>query len=133
MSINMCVCVLLPYPAGLVRTELARSEDVKVVDNQISGVIASSDGCTCRFHAGMHMPCRHMFAMRRVCGLPPFDDTLAPFTLHNLTGLGTVPSPVWCNVNASDRARPTQMSCGPGPPRGGGLGPDRRGSARYDL
>ena len=34
------------------------------------------------------------------------------------TGLGTVPSPVWCNVNASDRARPTQMSCGPGPPRG---------------
>ena len=57
----------------------------------------------------------------------------APFTLYNLTGLGTVPSPVWCNVNASDRARPTQMSCGPGPPRGGGLGPDRRGSARYDL
>ena len=43
--------LLLPYPAGLVRTELARSEDVKVVDNQISGVTASSDGCTCRFHA----------------------------------------------------------------------------------
>ena len=59
--------------------------------------------------------------------------TIAPFTLHNLTGLGTVPSPVLCNVNATDRARPTQMSCGPGPPRGGGLGPDRRGSARYDL
>ena len=56
----------------------------------------------------------------------------APFTLYNLTGLGTVPSPVWCNVNASDRARPTQISCGPGPPRGGGLGPDRRGSARYE-
>ena len=67
--------LLLPYPAGLVRTELARSEDVKVVDNQISGVTASSDGCTCRFIAGMHMSCRHMFAMRRVCGLPLFDDT----------------------------------------------------------
>ena len=63
----------------------------------------------------------------------PLAATLVPFTLYNLTGLGTVPSPVWCNVNASDRARPTQMSCGPGPPRGGGLGPDRRGSARYDL
>ena len=52
----------------------------------------------------------------------------APFTLTNnhLTGLGTVPNPVWCDVNASDRARPTQMSCGPGPPRGGGLGSDRR-------
>ena len=44
-----------------------------------------------------------------------------------------MPSPVWCNVNASDHARPTQMSCGPGPPRGGGLGPDRRGSPVYDL
>ena len=28
--------------------------------------------------------------------------------------------------------RPTKMSCGPGPPRGGGLGPDRRGSAHID-
>ena len=60
-------------------------------------------------------------------------QTKGPFTLYNLTGLGTVPSPVWCNVNASDRARPTQMSCGPGPPRGIRLGPDRRGSARYGL
>ncbi len=34
-------------------------------------------------------------------------STKAPFTLYNLTGLDTVPSPVWCNVNASDRARPT--------------------------
>ena len=74
--------LLLPYPAGLVRTELARSEDVKVVDNQISGVIASSDGCTCRFHAGMHMPCRHMFAMRRVCGLHLCDDTLTDERWH---------------------------------------------------
>ena len=57
--------LLLSHSVGLVCTELARSEDVKVVDNHISGGTASSDGCTCRFHAGMPMPCRHMFSMRR--------------------------------------------------------------------
>ena len=58
---------------------------------------------------------------------------IAPFTLYNLTGLGTVPSPAWCNVNASDRARPTQMSCGPGPPRGGGLGSAQIDGARPGM
>ena len=47
-----------------------------------------------------------------------------PFTIYNLN---------LCDVNTSDRSRPTQMARGPGPPRGGRLGPDRRGSARYDL
>ena len=28
------------------------------------------------------MPCRHMFAMRRVCGLPLFDDTLTDERWH---------------------------------------------------
>ena len=74
--------LLLHYPAGLVRSELARSVELQVVDNKISGVTASSDECTCRYHAGMHMPCRHMFAMCRVSGLHSFDKSLTDERWH---------------------------------------------------
>ena len=43
--------------------------------------------------------CHVIYGIFHLFGLPEVNIT--PFTLHNLTGLGTVPSPVWCNVNAS--------------------------------
>ena len=73
---------LLPYPAGLVRTELHKTDAVCVEDGQVSGEMTTCCVCSCSFNKRMLLPCCHIFAMRKHHGLGIYEETLAHTRWH---------------------------------------------------
>ena len=73
---------LLPYPAGLVRTELHKTDSVCIEDGQVSGETTTCSECSCSFNQRMLLPCCHIFAMRRQQGLSVYDEMLSHTRWH---------------------------------------------------
>ena len=73
---------LLPYPAGLVRTELCKSDAVCIEDDLVSGETTTCSVCSCFFHQHMLLPCCHIFVIQRQQGMNLYDETLSHIRWH---------------------------------------------------
>ena len=52
---------------------------VKMVDGKVTTAETSLDGCSCKFHQTLKLPCKHIFAFRESSHQPLFEDRL----VHN--------------------------------------------------
>lgn len=77
--------LLTPYAAAFVLKQLTLRSKVKIdQDDGETCVISSSNGilsvtvdnCQCMFRRSMHLPCRHMFAVRESRKISLYDITL---------------------------------------------------------
>ena len=73
---------LLPYPAGLVCTELHKTDAVCMEDGQVSGEMTTCSVCSCSFNKRMQLPCCLIFAMHRHHGLNVYEETLSHTRWH---------------------------------------------------
>ena len=74
--------LLSPYALRFVEKQLELRKKVQIVDDDGLRCTVSStaghlhvtgEGCQCTFWSAMHLPCRHMFAVREKMKLPIFS------------------------------------------------------------
>ena len=106
---------LLPYPAGLVRTELHNTDAVCIEDGQVSGETTTCSECSCSFNQRMLLPCCHIFAMRRRQGLSVYDEMLSHTRWH--TARYQVVHSAFCDVQTVPAANVIVSAMPVGPRR----------------
>ena len=78
---------LTPYAYKFVKKQLDVKDKIKLqsvddstdnfhVVNEKNAINVSLGGCTCYFRQSLRLPCRHIFAVRSLVGLPLFDESL---------------------------------------------------------
>ena len=74
--------MLTPYAAKFVREQYGKRLKVKVVDGRVTKADTTADACSCTFHQGMKLPCKHIFAYREYHHQPLFDEDLTHGRWH---------------------------------------------------